>query len=176
MARIHQCIQTVFLICDVGDAFWRGDWHNAINAYWSPLYPLILGLFMRLFRPSIRWEYPLVHLVNFLLFVFALVCFDVFLRTFLKGLDQNDGVTAEAAEIGLPTWAWLLMGYSAFIVSSLLLITLSFVSGDLMVAATIYLATALILKIRRGDTRRSTFALLGFVLGSWVLRESGNVR
>ncbi len=23
---------------DIGDAYWRGDWHNAINAYWSPLY------------------------------------------------------------------------------------------------------------------------------------------
>ena len=156
---------------DVGDAFWRGDWHNAINAYWSPLYPLILGLFMKLFGPSIRWEYPLVHVVNFLLFVFALVCFDLFLRTLLKGLAQNRSVAAET-EIGLPKWAWLLMGYSAFIVSSLLLITLSFVSGDMIVAATIYLAAALILKIQRGEAKRGAFALLGFVLGVGYLAKA----
>src|SRR5436190_24040667 len=38
---------------DVGDAFWRGDWHNAVNAYRSPIYPLIAGLFLKIFKPSI---------------------------------------------------------------------------------------------------------------------------
>jgi hypothetical protein len=24
---------------DIGDAYWRGDWHMAINAFWSPSIP-----------------------------------------------------------------------------------------------------------------------------------------
>jgi hypothetical protein len=157
---------------DVGDAFWRGDWHNAINAYWSPLYPLILGLFMKLFRPSIRWEYPLVHAVNFLLYVVALICFDFFLGVFLDEQSCGNQDLAIHSEIGLPKWAWLLIGYSAFLVSSLLLITISFVSGDMIVAAMVYLASALIVKIKRGEATRGTFALLGFVLGLGYLAKA----
>ena len=40
---------------DIGDAYWRGDWHNAINAYWSPMYSWILGLFVRALKPSAYW-------------------------------------------------------------------------------------------------------------------------
>src|SRR3954452_20137182 len=54
---------------DIGDAYWRRDWPNAINAYWSPLYSWILGGFLKVIKPSIYWEYPLVHLVNFLIYV-----------------------------------------------------------------------------------------------------------
>jgi len=157
---------------DVGDAFWRGDWHNAINAYWSPLYPLILGLFVRVFRPSIFSEYPLVHAVNFLCYVIALISFDIFLRAFLDERSQSSQAAAANSEIVLPKWAWLLIGYSAFIVSSLLLITISFVSGDMIVAATIYLAAALILKIQRGQGHSGIFALLGFVLGVGYLAKA----
>ena len=57
---------------DIGDAYWRGDWHHPINAYWSPLYSWILGFFFKVLRPSAYWEYPVVHLVNFLIYVAAL--------------------------------------------------------------------------------------------------------
>src|SRR6266516_3640234 len=67
---------------DIGDAYWRGDWHNAINAYWSPLYSLILGLFIKVLRPTPHWEYSLEHLVNFLIYVAALASFEFLLTTF----------------------------------------------------------------------------------------------
>src|SRR6266566_7858750 len=75
---------------DVGDAFWRADWHNAINAYWSPVYPLIAGLFLKVFKPSIYGEYPLVHLVNFLIYVVALICFEFFFSGFVaQQIERN---------------------------------------------------------------------------------------
>jgi hypothetical protein len=156
---------------DVGEAFWRGDWHNAINAYWSPLYPCVLGLFLKVFKPSIHSEYPLVHLVNFLTYVVALVCFDFFLRTFLDRLER-DRELASRAEIGLPKWAWLVIGYSTFVTSSLFLITISFVSGDMIVAAVIYFASALILKMQRGGATGRTLALLGLILGVGYLAKA----
>lgn len=148
---------------DIGDAYWRGDWHNAINAYWSPFYPLTTGLFLKVFRPSPEWEFPLVHLVNFLAYVLALACFDFFLRIFLG----REEVHASGLEnkIALPPWAWLVAGYSVFTISSLFLITISFVSGDMLVSAIIYLAAVLILKIQSGNATWRTFALLGCILG-----------
>src|SRR2546427_3832923 len=61
---------------DIADAYSRGDWSKAINAYWSPLYSWILGVVMSVLRPSPYWELPVVQLVNFGIYLFALICFN----------------------------------------------------------------------------------------------------
>ena len=150
---------------DVGDAYWRGDWHNAINAYWSPLYSWILGGFAKAFRPSLEYEYPLVHVVNFLLYVLALICFHFFLAELIKQDAGGSRPLKGTGEVGLPVWALYTSGYAAFITSSLLLITLSFPSADMAAAAVVYLAAALLLRIHAGEAQWGTFVLLGVALG-----------
>src|SRR6516225_3818122 len=49
---------------DLGDAYWRGDWKMAINAYWSPFYAWIQGAAQFVFRPSAYRQFTLVHMVN----------------------------------------------------------------------------------------------------------------
>ena len=39
---------------DVGDAFYNHDWVHAVNAWWSPLYPWIVGSVLGIFKPSIE--------------------------------------------------------------------------------------------------------------------------
>src|SRR5690348_8325193 len=46
---------------DVGDAYGRGDWGNALNTYWSPLYCWILEGALALVRPTPYWECAVVH-------------------------------------------------------------------------------------------------------------------
>ena len=157
---------------DIGDAYWRGDWHNAINAYWSPLYSWILGFFLKLLKPSAYWEYPLVHLVNFLIYVAALGCFEFFLATFIAQQTKQDERLSAQNEIGLPEWVWWVLGYSVFVSCSLTLITMQMVTPDMCVAAFVYLASALILKIREGDIKRRTFVALGVVLGFAYLAKA----
>jgi 4-amino-4-deoxy-L-arabinose transferase-like glycosyltransferase len=152
---------------DIGDAYLRGDWHNAINAYWSPLYSWIVGGFLKIFSPALANEFPLVHLVNFLIYAVALACFSFFLQAFIHYLEETDARPDESSG-GLlrpPVWAFYVFGYSAFVVSSLFLITISFASGDMAVAAIIYFASALLLKIRGGHAGWLTFAALGLALG-----------
>jgi hypothetical protein len=36
---------------DMGDAIVRGDWRMALNGYWSPLYPFLLGACERRLEP-----------------------------------------------------------------------------------------------------------------------------
>ena len=69
---------------DMGNAFFHHNWHMAINAYWSPLYPWIEGFFLWVLKPSARWEFPIVHLVNLLVYISALASFDFFLRAFIR--------------------------------------------------------------------------------------------
>src|SRR5438132_3866371 len=150
---------------DIGDAYWRGDWHNAINAYWSPLYSWILGLFLKVLKPSPYWEYPVAHLVNFFIYVAALGCFEFFLRNFIRSRLRSVELARLEGNITLPEWAWWMLGYTLFISASLQLITLRLLTPDLCVAAFVYLGSGLMLKIRVGSASRWAFLLLGVVLG-----------
>ena len=160
---------------DIGDAFWRGNWHAAINAYWSPLYPLVLGFFLRAF-PAFNAlgvsPGPCCQLPD-------LCCRTHLLRVFpahLPGATAIERPSAGgASETSLPGWAWMLVGYSTFIASSLLLITLSFVSGDMIVAAVIYLASAILLKLHRGDDRLALIRAARTRAGRWVSCQSRDV-
>lgn len=157
---------------DIGDAYWRHDWHNAINAYWSPMYSWILGFFINTIRPSPYWEYPLVHLVNLLIYIGALGCFEYFLFTlvFSRASDSDTHVTESHTRV--PIFFLWVIGYSVFITSSLCLNGIYLVTPDLCVAAFVYLASALLLTIYFGTATRRTYYLLGVVLGIAYLAKA----
>ena len=157
---------------DIGDAYWHGDWHSAINAYWSPLYSWILGFFLKVIKPSPYWEYPLVHWVNFLIYVATLACFEFFLKTFIVQRRRRGQELSNDGQMGLPEPAWWLLGYTLFVCSFLLLIGLGLVTPDMCVAAFISLGSALVLKIRAGDTSGRTLVILGLVLGFGYLAKA----
>lgn len=94
---------------DIGDAYWRCDWQNAINAYWSPLYSWILGFFINVIKPTAYWEFPLVHLVNFLIYVVALGCFELLLTELVS---PDNSLTGSQ---GLSQSQLRLLGYALFV-------------------------------------------------------------
>ena len=143
---------------DIADAYWRGDWHIAVNAYWSPLYSWVVGLVLRLVKPTSYREYPLVHLINLVLYCGTLACFEFFLSWLVRPRMKREG------EAALPEWALWTLGYTFFIATSVLLIGLNLVSPDLMVAGFSYLLAGLLMRVINGDARRSTFVLLGVIL------------
>jgi hypothetical protein len=53
---------------------------SLVNGDWSPLYPALLGLTIRLFHPSPEHEFAFVHAVNWVIFAGVLVCFVFFLQ------------------------------------------------------------------------------------------------
>jgi hypothetical protein len=154
---------------DIGDAYLRGDWNMAINRYWSPLYSWILGLVMHFLHPSIRWEFPVVHIINFLVYVFALICFEFF---WVRLIRWHKARSSEDASATFPEWTWLALGYSLFLYSALNLIKIWSVTPDMLVAAIVFLAAGLIVRIRAGAATRRTFALLGTVLGVGYLAKA----
>jgi hypothetical protein len=154
---------------DIGDAYVRADWNMAINPYWSPLYSWILGLDMYFLHPPIRWEFPTVHIINFFIYVFALICFEFF---WLRLMRWHQARSSEEASATLPEWAWLALGYSLFIYSALNLIKIWSATPDMLVAALVFLAAGLIVRIRTGAATWRTFALLGIVLGTGYLAKT----
>ena len=157
---------------DMADAIARGNWSAAVNAYWSPLYPALLALGRILFRPSPYREFGVVHLINFFIFLGAAGAFEFFLTSFMRywrGIEST-GIAQQSA--ALPEWMLIALGYSLFLWSSLGLINLGIVSPDLTVALFVFLAAAIILRIKSGRNGAAEFVFLGIVLGLGYLTKA----
>src|SRR5215208_5932895 len=154
---------------DLGDAYLAGDW-RPINSVWSPLYPLILGSVLRLVRPSLQWEFTVVHLVNFGVYVLALICFEFFWRETRRALETE--VRSDPGKIILPEWAWWTFGHTLFIWSAVVLIRLRTVTPDMVVAAIVYLAAGLLVRIGTAQSRPTTHPAFGGLLGLGYLTKA----
>jgi hypothetical protein len=150
---------------DIGDAYFRADWANAINAVWSPLYSWILGFVNFLFRPAMAWEFPTVHIVNFLIFIAALASFE-FMWTNARNQSAGSGTHT------IPQPFWWAFGYLIFIWTSLSLIQIWAVTPDMLMASFVFLAAGLIARIRSGDDRLRIFLRLGLILGLGYLSKT----
>jgi len=149
---------------DLSDAFARRDWHNFLNAYWSPLYPALLGISRVVLPTSKQWELPSTHVLNFVIYVAALGCFEFFyaaLRNSLVSRNSNSGEATFSLVQGFPFW---LLAHALFLWVSLDLITLWDISPDLCVSAFVYAIAGLILRFRH-DSSWKLAAILGLVLG-----------
>ena len=154
---------------DIADAYLRRDWGSAFNGYWSPLYSWLLAAVKWLFAPSAYWESTALHLLNFVLFLLALFCFELFFRKLLALLAVRfpDAV----GDQGLPNWAWWTLGYVAFLLLSLRMISLSNDTPDMALAALLFLASALLIEIAQRPTTLG-HATLGVVLAIAYLTKS----
>jgi 4-amino-4-deoxy-L-arabinose transferase-like glycosyltransferase len=154
---------------DMADAYLQSGWIGLVNPHWSPFYPWILSLALHLVKPSAYWEFAIVHLVNFLIYLFALLAFDYLLRELIANQKKDDESNARAV---FPAWALIAVAYLVFLWSSLSLITLWKKSPDMLMASFVYLATAIVLRIRRGNAPWHMFVCLGAVLGLGYLAKA----
>lgn len=153
---------------DIGDAYFRGDWENAINPVWSPLYSWILGFANFIFIPPMQWEFPTVHVINFLIYLGALASFE-----FMWEKTQPFSYSrTENGSIHMPDGLWWTLGYFLFIWTSLSLIQIWSVTPDMLMASFVFLAAGLIAQIRLGDENPRLFLSLGLVLGLGYLSKT----
>jgi hypothetical protein len=148
---------------DIADAYLKGDWDNAINGNWSPLYSWILAFFDLLLKPSDSWQFPFVKLVNFIIFIFTFASFEFFLRHFY-GYFRKQILKEPKASFSSPEWVWLCLGYSLFLLSSLQWIRVYCDTPDMLNAGFIYLSTGIVLRIYRYPEEWLNFLALGGAL------------
>jgi hypothetical protein len=153
---------------DIGDAYFRGDWVNAINAVWPPLYSWLLGLVNFIFKPTMQWEFPTVHIVNFAIYLGALASF-IYLW---QGLRRPQQIDEERSWFSIPEWHWWALGYTLFIWTSLSLIQVWAVTPDMLTAALVFLAAGLVARIRTSKQNWRLYAYLGLVLGLGYLAKT----
>jgi hypothetical protein len=140
----------------MGSYIFHGHHWSIINGFWSPLYALLLSFPIAVFKPSLYWEYPTVHLVVFLIFLFTMICFDYFLMQSTRLRSDSDPK---------PDWVWITIGYTIFLWSSLGLIGAHKITPDMLVAGFFYLGCALLVTIWSGRAKWGAFLSLGLILG-----------
>ena len=155
---------------EIGWATARGGLHQIVNSYWSPLYPFLLSLVFRGFHPPVQWEFTLAHLLNLVLYIGSFASFELF----LKELILEREAASESAKRCLPVsprtvWIW---GCIFFLWASYYWLGPVWVTPDLCVAMLVYLATALLFRIRRGRCNWLVFAGLGVLLGLGYLAKA----
>ena len=154
---------------EMAEAAAQGGWPALVSGYWSPLYPLLLSVGIRLFHPAIYWEFTFVHLVNFVLYLGDLFCFGIFLKELLAARRTEGGLEKGRPVPERIVWIW---GYLLFLWSSQFWLGPGMVNPDIIVAGLVYLATALLLRISQGKGTWFLFAGLGVALGAAYLAKT----
>jgi hypothetical protein len=146
---------------DIAKAYLRGDWHNALNSYWSPLYSWLLAIGYLVFRPSIQREIFISHVINFLGFAAALFAWNWLFREWehWQGPPRHR-VLNEVAGFSVITWA------------GLHLVNLGFTSADMEVLAITIAVAAVLIRVRRGVAARADFVFMGLALGFGFLAKA----
>lgn len=155
---------------DIASACIKGNWAALINGVWSPLYAVLLSFWLFLLRPSACWEAHIVQLLNCMILLFALWCFEYL----LKGLIayQEATRTTEEESPPLPAWVLIVTGYVLFFFASVYMTPAPLVNPDALVMALVLLASGIILRIRCGADGTLSFAALGLVLGLGYLAKT----
>jgi len=160
---------------DVASAFARHDWAGGVNAYWSPLYPFLLSVGLKVVRPAAYLQFTVAHFVNFLIFAGAAAAFQFFLSQLM--LYRSSRIARSGSDFGawsaLPSWALVALGYALFLWTSLELITIAVISPDMTVELFVYLAAGIVLRMRaRGEASIRNFFFLGLALGLGYLAKA----
>jgi hypothetical protein len=129
-----------------------------LNGYWSPGYPALISLALAMFRPSPAQEFPLVHFVNFFIFVLTLWAFDFFLRHWL--LSHANGAIGDQEKKDFVPFA-----FCTFLWFTLECIGVAGVSPDLCVAAIVFLAAGITCRLSLPGSSWKHYVALGFALG-----------
>ncbi len=155
---------------DLSDDFRAGRFSSVVNGHWSPAYPFLLSLWLGLLSPEPAWEATAVHVLNGLLFVLSMVAFELFLRE-LRQLQLSQGSQSRwALDLDTPRGrfcAWMIFLWCAWV-----LVTIRVVTPDMLLAAIVLAAAALIVRIERGAATLVTFATVGALLGIGYLTKS----
>jgi len=166
MARNTMSVDGVVYL-DIADAYRYGNWHDAINAYYSPLYSWLLGLSLAIVRPSRSSEAACVHALNFLIYLWTLFAFEMLMQQLLASFREDPVRRAV-----VPEACWRLFGYGLFFWSALVMIGVAEVTPDLCVSGFVYAGTAILIRLSRANASRGLYPLLGGLMGLGYLTKN----
>ncbi len=147
---------------DLSDEVLAGRWGELVQAYWSPLYPVLLAAARAIAGQGALHEAAIAHAVTFAGFAFALGGWHLVLRQLAR---RGIGLVDFGTPLGVAA------GYAVFAWAMLRLASLHFVTPDLWLSGWIFVVSAFMLQHADGASARLSFAL-GAALGAGYLTKS----
>ena len=126
-----------------------------INGYWSPVYPAALSAAYAVLRPSPLNEFPVAHLITFLVFALALAGFSFLLKSFLAVRESTEEERAFIIPFGFAVFLWFSTCY----------IGMWETSPDMGVAAMAFFAAGMVFRLMRANASIKDYVSFGVVLG-----------
>ncbi|HET9424806.1 MAG TPA: hypothetical protein VFO55_05495 [Gemmatimonadaceae bacterium] len=150
---------------DLSDAVLAGNFRELLNAYWSPMYPALIGLLRAVVTPSAYWEFAIAHLLNFGLFIASLLGYEYLLGALrrLAPTWGREGLNGRWGVIG----SYVLFGSFTLMMTPLILPT-----PDLLVSAACFFAFGALLRLRFDIDARRAAIVLGVALAIGSLTKS----
>jgi len=151
---------------DLSDAVVNGSWSTLVNLYWSPLYPLLVGVGRVIAGAGPRWEIVTMHAVNFACFVAMFASFE-YLLIAVNALARS----TRRSTLGGP-WG-LVAAYVLFGIFALTMTPMELTTPDWLASAATFLAFGALLRLNEGSASPLRDALvLGVALGLGALAKS----
>jgi hypothetical protein len=149
---------------DMARGIASGDILQAVNGQWSPLYPVLLAIFIKPFQSDSLLEFSMIRGVNFLIFLATLTLFYLFLNRLVDVYYKRFGATTESLPLfSRSQFSVVAYGFLAWGCFGLTIV--SRVNPDLCVAAMTFAAATILLSFKTGHVSRARFVLFGVVLG-----------
>ncbi|HEX4487899.1 MAG TPA: hypothetical protein VH088_16605, partial [Terriglobales bacterium] len=152
---------------EIARAILANDWSMVITGHWGTFYPLLSSVVLGIFRPCLRFEFPLIHLLNFVLFAGCLFSFEFFWKQVLAHGNERLEPVGEACAVP-ENLSWIL-GYTLFL--SVVVPVLPYVTPDILLSAEIFLAAGVSLQTGKTESFGGHL-LLGFLLGLGYLTKA----
>lgn len=161
--------------------FAQFDFKQAVNTYWSPLYPFLLGMMLKVFQPPLAQQLMAVKLFNVAVLALTLTSFNFFFSRFYpyqKTVGVADGdadeVSAEANNATLSQTKWFTLAALLFSWTFLYVGGVQQATPDYLVSASLFFATGIAIDIwKRPSLQR--FPLLGTVLSIGYLAKASMI-
>jgi 4-amino-4-deoxy-L-arabinose transferase-like glycosyltransferase len=144
--------------------------HALTNAYWSPLYPFLIRVALGIFHPSMEWQFTIVHGLNLLVYLGSFVCFGVLLRELAAAREALTGEMDDYSPISPGSFS--MIAGLLFLWAGQFWLSPAIVSPDLCVAALVYVATGMLLRIFRTGGGWLEWLCLGTTLGLAYLAKA----
>jgi hypothetical protein len=154
---------------DLSDAVVTGHWARLVNLYWSPAYPLLVGVARRLTNAGPATEIQVVHAVNLVCFAAMFGAFDYMLISILSLARRTRN-----SMLGGPMGG--AASYFLFGCCALVMLPLELTTPDLLNAAAAFAVFGAILRLRDDESHSPRAVrhavVLGAALGAGALIKS----
>lgn len=148
---------------NIAESYINLDYKNAVSPYWSPMYSWVIALFEIIFKPSKSFEFTMIHILNFLIYLLAFYSFTFFYIELNKFTNEKTKINSDL--VSIQQNLLLLISFSLFIMAMLKFTTIWMITPDLLLSFFIFLISGLSLKIVRTNFQIKDLCFLGIILG-----------